>query len=135
GVVLGIDDVDVSLAVTANGFRPVEGRLAGVAAVAGVALGTGPRHRADAAGGVDLADAVALALADVGDALAVHAHRPRAAQHGVRRRPAVADAAAVHFPFWPAGAGERGDDAGLQIEPADAPVADVRDQQAALAVE
>src|SRR5262249_53010397 len=114
GVVLGVHDVDVALLVAADGLGSVERRLRRVTAVAAVALGPGARQRRDDAVGVDLAHRVALALADEGVADAVHAHGAGADEHRLRGRAAVADAGAVHPVLGFTGAGEGGDEAGLQ---------------------
>src|SRR5262249_6818243 len=99
---------------------------------------TGPARAGqghDRPGRVDLADGVALALADIRVALAVDADGPRADQDRLRGRSAVADPGAVHLALRPAGAGERREDARFQVQAAHAPVGDVGDQQTALAVE
>src|SRR5262249_46522632 len=104
-------------------------------AVAAVTLVPRPGDGRDDPAGVHLADRVPLALADVGVALTVHADRPRPDDHCLRRRSAVADLAAVRLALRPAGAGKGGHGSRFQVEPADAPVGHVRDQQAALAVQ
>jgi hypothetical protein len=135
GVVLGIDDVHVAERVAANALGPAEHRPPSrptVTAGAGLAR---PRNGSDEAASVHLADGIALAFADIGIALAVHAYRPRADHDGLRRRAAVADGCALDFAFRASGAGEGGDDAGLQIQPADPPIGHVGDQQSPLAVQ
>src|SRR5262249_59316139 len=68
-------------------------------------------------------------------ALAIDADGPGAVQDRLRRWAAVALLGGRRTALLAAGACEGGDDPGLQVEAADAPVGDVGDEQAALAVE
>ena len=118
---------------------PAKTALRGVSLVALVAPFAGAGDGGDDALGVDLADGAAFAFADVGVALAIDADGPGADDDRLVGRAAVAALAAIDLRLGRdlglAGAGEGGDDAGREVEPANAPVGDVGDQQAPLAVE
>src|SRR5262249_2780870 len=110
GVVLGIDHVNISLGIDVQLLRPVKGGVARRAAVTTVALAGRAGDAVDGPGlEVDLADAVALALADEEAAVRPDRHRPRAEQRRLLVRAAVA---VVKFT---AGATERVDGARFQV--------------------
>src|SRR5262245_11127063 len=90
GVVLGLDHVDVALAIAADACRAAECRLDGRASVALVAGDVGAGDGRDRALAIDLADGVSFALADVGVAQAIDADGTGADDHRLRGRAAVA---------------------------------------------
>src|SRR5438552_11285889 len=96
-VVLGVDDENVAVPVTAYALGTVERGLPGLAAVAAVAAFARARDRSDDAARVHDTDLVALTFADVRVPLAVHAHGPWADEQRFRRRSTVADVAHVEL--------------------------------------
>src|SRR5262249_45895810 len=132
-VILGIDDEHVARRVAADPLGSVEAR-SGTRTVE-VALVAGAGERGDGALGVHLSDRVSLALAEVGGASPIDADRPRAVDDRFGCQPTVALLGRRGPTLLSPHTGERADDAALQVDPADAPVPHVRDQQAPLAVE
>ena len=125
GVVFGVHHQQVALAVAADSFGRAPGggqRRAAVAVIAALARpGVGAHH----AVGRHHPDAVALSFADVGVAQRVAADRPRPQDGRLRRGPAVAP------PFLASVPGKGGDDAVGQVQPADALVLHIGNQQPA----
>src|SRR5262245_243585 len=128
-VVLRIYHDDVVSMVAADGFGRAPGSAEGRTTVAAIATLAGPGERRHDAAGIYLPNAVALALADVRIALAIHADRAGAHDRSLRGRLPVAGS------LFLAVAGEGGDDAGLQIQTSYPLVLNVRDEQSALAVQ
>ena len=107
-------------ASNAQVLRAVQSRLAGVAAVARVALLAGPRDRADLPRPVHDPEGMAAALQDVEVAPAVDRHGPRI-DH--RRRLRVGT---VRGHAFLAVARHGGHDPGLEVDATDPPVIEVR---------
>src|SRR5262249_6555352 len=110
GVVLGIDHHQVVVVVAADGLRGSPGRYEGWSAIAAVATLAGPGIGGHDAVGIDLADAIAFALTDVGIPVAIHAHGAGAQNTGRRRRTAITGAG-----FF-SSSSKGGDDARMHIQ-------------------
>src|SRR5262249_47531437 len=129
GVVLGVDDQQVAVVITAYGLWSPPGRCQGRSAVTAIATFPGTGVGGHDTVGVDLADAIAFALADVGIAATVHAHGTCAQDTGRRRRTAIAGAGFVPGP------GEGGDDARTHIQAPDTLVLYIGNEESPTTVE
>src|SRR5262245_44066409 len=128
-MVFRIHHDDVVPMIAPDGFGRAPGSAEGRAAVAAVAALAGSGERGHDAAGIHLPNAVALALADIRIALAIHADRAGAHDRSLRGRLPVSGS------LFLAVAGEGGDDAGLQIQTSYPLVLNVRDEQSALTVQ
>ena len=128
-MVLGIHHQQVARRVAADGLGSAPRCRDGRPAVARISELTCSRYGRQCAVGIHLADAIALALGDVGDASTVGADRSCAEDAGLCCGEAVAAA------LLGAVAGEGGDDARIQVDAPNALVLHVCDQQAAAPVE
>src|SRR5262245_20617431 len=128
-VVFRIHHDDVVPMIAPDGFGRAPGSAEGRAAVAAVAALAGSGERGHDAAGIHLPNAVALALADIRIALAIHADRAGAHDRSLRGMLPVPGSLLL------AVAGEGGDDAGLQIQTSYPLVLNVRDEQSAFAVQ
>src|SRR5262249_55179542 len=117
-----------SLAITANSFGFVEGRLAGIALVAAVALGPRASDGRDDAMPVHLADGVPFALADIGVSPTIDTDTAGTDQGCGRRRSAVSESGTIQRTTMSTDTGKSADDAGLQIDPANTPVTHIGDE-------
>src|SRR5262249_34091238 len=128
-MVFRIHHDDVVPMIAPDGFGRAPGGGEGRTAVAAVAALAGPGGRRHDATGIHLPNAVALTLADVRIALAIHADGAGAHDRSLRGGLPVPGSLLL------AVAGESGDDAGLQIQMSYPLVLNVRDEQPTLAVQ
>src|SRR5262245_7612289 len=126
-----VGDDDVVVRIDAEMFRPVKGRLPGVAAVAGVAcLAADTDRRANLALRIDDPQRMAAALQDVDVSLAIEAGGPRI-DEGRRFR-----IRAIHGNSLLPVAGDEMHRARVEVDGPNAAVVEIRDQQfAALEIE
>ena len=118
-VIGGVGDDYVVIAIDAQMFRPVEGSLPGVAAVAAVALGAGPRHGADLPLGIDDAQRMSAAFENVDVSLAIGASGARIDERG-----RLGVGAVLRDPLR-AAAGDVMDLAGLDVDKVDLAVIEI----------
>ena len=128
-MVLGIRDEELSRPVR-EPLGPTQFRVQSRPAIAGVALLSGPGEPMQRLGPpVDAQDRVAFAQRQIQIAIGGDRHRPRAAQRGAADRRLVGRVGGL------ASARVGLDDAGVEMQPADPLVADVADQEGAVAIE
>src|SRR4029453_7873003 len=127
--VLRVADDAVVPTVTPDGLGRAPGGREGRAAVAAVAPLAGTGKGGHDPAGIHFPNTVALSLADVGVSFAIHADCPGTHDGSLRGR------FSIPGPPLLAIAGEGRDDAGLQIQAANPLVLNIRDEQAAFAVQ
>src|SRR5262245_19466737 len=128
-IVFCVHDDNVVVMVAPDGLGRPPGSSQGGPAVAAVAPFTSAGKSRHDAVGIDFADAVAFALADVGVPLPIHADRSGTHDGGSGGRLTIPGPA-----FLPI-AGEGRDDASLQVQAAYALVLNIGDEQAAFAIQ
>ena len=128
-IVFCVHDDNVVVMVAADGLGRPPGGGQGGTAVAAVAPLTGAGKGGHDAVGIHFADAVALALADVGVPLTIHADRSGPHDGGPGGRLTIPGPALLPI------ASEGRDDAGLQVQAAYALILNIRDEQAAFAIQ
>ena len=122
GVVLSVDNDDVVLMVTADGFGSVPGGRYRRSAVAGVTFLSGSSEGRHDAVGVYLSYPMALAFTDVGVAFTVHANGPGAEKACLGGGIAIAGPNLFSIPC------ERSDDPGRELQAAHSLVLNIGDE-------
>src|SRR5712691_9211437 len=128
-MVLRVHDDDVVPMIAPDGFGRAPGGGQGRAAVAAVPPLAGTSERGHDAVGIHFPDAVALALADVGVPLAIHADRPGAHDRSVRGGVPIPGPSLLPI------TGEGRDDAPPEVQTAYSLILNIRDEQVAFAVQ